>query len=503
MRPVALFPLALLLLSAGLLAASFAGRGGRPDAELPFDATRLTGEVTQTSALLQARLALRDSTVGQLPGFGDVPGFAGWGRLAWSADSLFKDVRRTGWMRAMPEHDFILKKKISGLQPGTRYWWRVEAGRDSADVVAGRTSTFRTLPERASREEVDFVMISCGHYERFYGLHDPQGGGAEPATGADSLLGFPAFEAVLALRPDFWISNGDNVYYDHPRDHPATTREELRAKWHRQFAMPRLRAVADRLPVYFLKDDHDYRFNDADTTGEAPPPHPLGVDVFREQVPVVDPADPEAETYRTYRVNGLVQLWMLEGRDYRSPNSLPDVPGKTLWGERQEAWLKRTLLASDAPFKLIVSPTPLVGPDDAYKRDNHTNPGGFRAEGTAFIDWLAEHALTGEVFVLNGDRHWQYHSVHPSGLEEFGSGAFVAQNARQGREPGDPESTDPEGLIDQPYIQEVPTGGFLHVTAEASEAGGRPSILFAHYDERGRLLYAARRYGAPLTSPDE
>lgn len=499
----------LWVISAGLIAASLAMANGRPgdgrpgsDAP-PFDEVNLTGEVTPTSAILHSRLGLRDSLIGALPGFGDVPGFAGWGRFAWSTDSLFAGTSRTGWMRATSEGDFILKAEVDGLEPGTRYYWRIEAGRDSARAVPGRTSTFRTLPDPSSPSSMSFIMISCGHYERFYGLHNPQAGGAEPAAGADSLLGFPAFDAVLALRPDFWIANGDNVYYDHPKQRPATTRAEMRANWHRLFAMPRFRRVADRLPAYFLKDDHDYRFNDADTTDHvrAVPSHRLGLDVFREQVPVTDPAGPEAETYRTYRVNGLVQIWMLEGRDYRSPNHLPDVPGKTLWGERQKAWLERTLLESDAAFKILVSPTPLVGPDDAYKRDNHTNPGGFRAEGTAFIDWLADHDLISpSVFVVNGDRHWQYHSVHPSGLEEFGSGAFVTQNARPGREPGDPESTDPIGLIRQPYNQEVPTGGFLRVSVAPEAVGGRPSILFSHYDETGRLLYAVRRYAARRTS---
>ena len=92
--------------------------------------------------------------------------------------------------------------------------------------------------------------------------------------------------------------------------------------------------------------------------------HALGVEMFREQVPVVDPDDRVAPTYRTHRLNANVQLWFLEGRDYRTAHSVPDGPGKTLWGEAQREWLKRTLLESDAVFRIIVSPTPLVGPDE-------------------------------------------------------------------------------------------------------------------------------------------
>ena len=45
-------------------------------------------------------------------------------------------------------------------------------------------------------------------------------------------------------------------------------------------------------------------------------------------------------------------------------------------------------------------------------------------------------------------RHWQYHSVQPSGFEEFSCGAPNDENAIRGEKPGGPKSTDPEGLVD-------------------------------------------------------
>ena len=493
------FPLGAMLILPFLLALT----AGRPP-DPAFEVVNLAGEVTDASVILQARVERADSMIGEVPGWGDVPGFEGWGRFEIARDSAFGEAEVTTWRRLTSENDFILRAHVTGLEPQTRYVYRVRAGRDTLQAATGRVASFVTLPAPDIAADVHFAMISCMNYEKFFGLGSMQtqtnpAAWARPATGEDVRLGFPAFDVLLERGPDFWIGNGDNVYYDSPTEQPerhARTREELRAKWHRQFAMPRLRRLADRAAAYWLKDDHDYRFNDADTTASdgRQPSHRLGVELFREQVPVVPPGYADTVTYRTVRAGRLVQLWFLEGRDYRSPNAMPDGPAKTLWGDEQEAWLKRTLLESDAPFKILVSPTPLVGPDDAYKRDNHTNPGGFRHEGRAFIDWLVAHDLAGETFVLNGDRHWQYHSIHPSGLEEFSAGAFVSQNAREGREPGDPESTDPEGLIDQPYIQTIPVGGFLDVRVRPEGIGGVPSILFAHYDERGELLYAARRY---------
>ncbi len=62
-------------------------------------------------------------------------------------------------------------------------------------------------------------------------------------------------------------------------------------------------------------------------------------------------------------------------------------------------------------------------------------------------------------------------------------------NSRLGRKPGDPQSTDPQGLIKQPYYQNPRSGGFLHITV-APAAESQPSTLtFKFCDEHGDLLY--------------
>jgi len=180
----------------------------------------------------------------------------------------------------------------------------------------------------------------------------------------------------------------------------------------------------------------------------------------------------------------------VEGRDYRNPNRKPDGPGKTLWGEKQKAWLKQTLLASDADFKLLISPTPMIGPDDAYKKDNHTNHGGFRHEGDEFFAWLKSNEFDRKNFYLIcGDRHWQYHSIHPSGFEEFSCGALVDANSRVGRLPGDPKSTDPKAEITQPYCMTKASGGFLFCSLIPAEKDKPAGLTFRFYDEKGNLLY--------------
>ncbi len=63
-------------------------------------------------------------------------------------------------------------------------------------------------------------------------------------------------------------------------------------------------------------------------------------------------------------------------------------------------------------------------------------------------------------------------------------------NSRLGRGPRDPGSTDPDGLILQPYTQTEPSGGFLHVTVSPGE---RPTATMRFHDERGVLLHTVAK----------
>ncbi len=291
-------------------------------------------------------------------------------------------------------------------------------------------------------------------------------------------------------------------------------------KHHEQYSQPRFIDLFKQVATYWMKDDHDHRFNDSDPINpsldyppyvETPrvdadyypktnihprlsgsgfqPSHELGVYVFREQLPVVDLDDPDALTYRTYRVHKHLQIWFVEGRDYRSPNDMPDGPEKSIWGKDQKEWLKRTLLESAATFKILFSATPMVGPDSTTKRDSHVNPRGFRHEGEEFFRWLKGNGFSPKrFFIVNGDRHWQYHSIHPSGFEEFSCGALVDANAFVGRRPG-PGSSDPDARIKQPYIYDEPTGGFLLVTVGPGSEEKTAVADFTFYDEKGSSLY--------------
>jgi len=449
-------------------------------AEIYLGQGMLSGEVSESSVLLQTRLTESDS----LNEDGDLPGTTGVVKFEWSASEDFTPSSMTPFARAQGEQDFIVRQELTGLRPETRYFYRVIFGVREDSTMVGPTGSFSTLPGETGAAEVSFIVASCMNYNKF--MHGKKGNAKGPitATAEDKLLGFPAFEAMQKIEADFFVGTGDIVYYDN-RIRIAETLPEMRASWHEQFRFPRMIDFFRDVPTFWSKDDHDFRCNDSDNSPDRLPSSKTGIDLFKEQLPIASQGDDEAPTFRTVRVSRDLQIWLTEGRDYRSPNKMEDGPGKTQWGNIQRLWLERTLKASDAKWKLIISPTPMVGPDDAKKRDNHTNLGGFRHEADEFFAWLTENQIE-NLFTICGDRHWQYHSIHPAGIEEFAAGALNDENSRFGVAPGDRKGTDPDALIEQLFISPEPSGGFLVVSA------GR-ELLVRYLNDEGEELYSVRR----------
>ena len=459
----------------------------------------IAGEVTTESVILQSRLTTTDGWLD-----GDLPGSPGVARFEVATNADFTSVvEMSDWIDATADGDYIVKARVSGLTAETGYFYRVVYGPDPENTVYGPARSFATHAGSSGEAETSFMVVTGMNYYQFFDndsrYNDTDNTPARAYTGPDKSLGYPALATMLSMDPDFFIATGDNVYYDVPFEGRADTAPAMRKKWHEQLGKQRFIDFFAEVPTYWEKDDHDYRYNDSDNTSSQTPLPQLGQDIFLEQVPVVDPADPNPVTYRTHRISQDLQIWLTEGRDYRSANMSDAGPDKTLWGTEQISWFKRTLSESTATFKILISPTPMIGPDDAdqagrpadnhdpVKRDNHSNPHGFRHERDELFAWLVENDFPDKNFyIVCGDRHWQYHSRHPDGFEEFSTGAIIDANSRVGRPPGDPESNDPNALIMQFYTYDEPTGGFLNVTITPGDA---PAAAFRFYDEQGALMY--------------
>ena len=255
---------------------------------------------------------------------------------------------------------------------------------------------------------------------------------------------------------------------DKPR---ATSADIARYHWQRMFSLPRLIEFNRQVGTYWLKDDHD-TLNDDSWPGRSMGSFTFaeGQKIFRQQAPMAD-----GRSYRTFRWGRDLQIWLTDGRDFRSPNNTADGPEKTIWGKEQKAWFKRTTMESDATWKILISPTPMVGPDRPGKNDNHSN-GGFKSEGDELREWFGKNLGT-NFFVICGDRHWQYHSVHPeTGLHEFSVGPASDEHA--GGSPG----------VNPAYHRfHRVKGGFLSTTLK--RVGDKRIITFQHHDIDGKVVH--------------
>ena len=391
------------------------------------------------------------------------PGVKGQVRLTYWPNGDKKQKKTTGWLGVLDDKDFTRQVTLEGLSAGTRYSITAE-GRSSQNgkVTCKVEGGFKTAPDASAAERVSFTVVTGQEYGR---RDDPMGGHKI----------YPQMLGLGGLGPDFFVHTGDIEYYDKAGPY-ADSVELARFKWNRIYAMPFQRTFHNNTASYFIKDDHDTLRNDCwggqsygDLTWEQ------GLEIFREQVPM------GAKTYRTIRWGKDLQIWLVEGRDFRSPNNMGDGPDKTIWGEQQKKWFFDTVSKSDATFRILISATPIVGPDRKNKNDNHANA-GFKYEGDQLREFIGKQK---NMFVICGDRHWQYVSVDPdTGCKEFSCGPTTDKHA------GGFSEKNKSSM--HRYLKVK--GGFLSVTVERID--GEPTIIFRHHGVDGKI------YNEDVTTQD-
>lgn len=388
---------------------------------------------------------------------GAVPGTRGEVRVLYRPESSAQWAS-TDWEKVDSDRDSTREFVLTDLVSNTGYALKVESRARAGESGQTLEGGFRTAPDPDVPERVVFT-VSTG---QTYKDQDARGGG------------YKIYGAMLELAPSFFVHTGDIVYYDEMAKSIAL------ARWHwaRTYSLPTNVEFHRRVTSYFIKDDHDTWCNDCwptmkglymgDFTFEQ------GKAVFLEQVPMREP------TYRTVRWGKDLQIWLVEGRDYRSPNTMPDGPQKTIWGAEQKEWFKRTVRESNATFRVLISPTPLVGPDRPSKKDNHANA-VFAHEGKELRRFISKQK---NMIVMCGDRHWQYVSVDTeTGVREYSCGP--ASNEHAGGWSND------QVMPEHRYLSVI--GGFLAVTIDRVD--GKPTMMCRHYSVDGEILNEDRLTG--------
>lgn len=380
------------------------------------------------------------------------PGAAGETRVRFRPKAT-GEWKTTDWETVDADKDYTRQFSIQDLIPATEYELVVEgrSNSQSANVVELR-GRFATAPEPNKDSRVVFtVSTGQGNNDR------------------DSDQGFKIYGSMLELEPNFFAHTGDMVYYDQI----GKTLPLARYHWQRTYSLPSNVEFHRQVASYFEKDDHDTWVDDCWPTMNSEYMHEFtfaqGQAVFLEQMPM------GSKTYRTFRWGKDLQIWLVEGRDFRSANTEPDGPEKTIWGTEQKTWFKRTMQESNATFRVLISPTPIVGPDRSKKNDNHSNA-GFQHEGSELREFLASQKNT---VVVCGDRHWQYMSADPkTGLREYSCGPATNKHAG--------------GWSKSDYVEEYHRflrvkGGFLSVTIDRVD--GQPILTSRFHGVGGKVYF--------------
>jgi alkaline phosphatase D len=311
----------------------------------------MIGAVTPTSILVWARVSGSHSV-----------------EVEYSPSQAFLDTRRTPAVVAHAEDDFTVRIELPGLSPATRYWYRVLL--DGQQARYGRVPyAARTAP--AGRAPARIAFGSCARVQV-----DPEQ---------------RIFDAVRQAEPDLFVWTGDNIYGDSER--PELLAEEYR----RQRNVAALEPLLATVPQIATWDDHDFGLNNADRTYSA---RAGSLRVFRNYW--ANPASGLHDTpgvFFRYEYAG-AELFMLDGRYHRDPNTAPDGPEKTMLGPAQLAWLKAGLRESRAPFKLLVSGSGW-SMADGPQGDTWA---AFRRERDGLFDFIRDQRIEG-VVLLSGDAH--------------------------------------------------------------------------------------------------
>jgi alkaline phosphatase D len=325
----------------------------------------IVGAVTATTA----KVWLRTSAVANVA-------------VEYSTDPLLGDVLRSDTHTTSAASDFTMHVPLTGLVPETTYHYRV--------VVHGVPQhvepypSFTTFPPAGSSRSFTFAVLSDTEH-------------TEDDNGA------PVYEAVEAEDPAFVIQIGD---FDHS---VPLTLNDMRGV-HRSVRDPAYPAGADfvehvarRFPFFHVWDDHDYGTNDSDKTfaGRAD-----AIRGFREYYPLPDDMpNPTAGIWHKFSY-AQAEFFLLDLRSQRDPNLSPPGPEKSMLDgdsipDGQKQWLKDSLLASTARWKLILSSVPF---NPTSKRIPHDAWSGFNTERDELVAFMQAHAIQGVVF-FSGDLH--------------------------------------------------------------------------------------------------
>ena len=378
----------------------------------PFALGVASGEPEPDGVVLWTRLAPEPLAGGGMP--------AQAVEVGWevAADPAFRTVVQRGTALALPGLGHSVHVEPKGLEPAREYWFRFHCGREVSPV--GRT---RTAPAAgAPVNQLRFAVCGCSHYETGY---------------------FTAYGHIAAQAFDFILHTGDYIYEDRAdggktagrvRQHHGDeifTLVDYRNRYAQYKLDPHLRAAHHSAPFVVSWDDHEA---DNDYAGDAdehdtPPAvfllrRAAAYQAYYEHMPLrraAIPRGPDLRLYRRLQFGSLIDLRVLDTRQYRSDQGCGGGlatncaaaldPSRTMLGATQERWLFESLTDSSATWNMLGQQVPTFArdmrsatPDGRFAMDKWD---GYAPARQRLYQRLVE-AQTANPVVLSGDVHLHY-----------------------------------------------------------------------------------------------
>ncbi|MEO8680630.1 MAG: alkaline phosphatase D family protein [Vicinamibacterales bacterium] len=300
--------------------------------------------------------------------------------VEYSTSSSFANARRVRGPIATPDTGLTARVAIGDLPAGQEIFYRVrfEDPSDSRIVSAPEAGHLRTAPGPGRPVRLAWSADTCG-----------QGWGIDTSRG-----GMRLFETMRAANPDLFLNLGDTIYADQPlaesvalddgtvwrnlvtpaKSKVAETLDDFRGNHLYNRLDEHYRRFAAEVGQVAQWDDHEVRDNwyPTQVLGPQAPHREKRVSVlaararqaFLEHYPIALDGGAVPRIYRSTPCGPLVEVFTLDMRTYRGPNS-PNLqvsagPETAFLGSAQVRWLAGALAKSRATWKIIAADMPLA-----------------------------------------------------------------------------------------------------------------------------------------------
>jgi alkaline phosphatase D len=308
-----------------------------------------------------------------------------------SYDEQFNDAFRIVGPHALDTSDFTARQDLSGLEVGSEVFVRVSFQSLNNDRAIGEPVTGKLIVPPFGLTHNGYGPNQERSDLRFQWGGDTagQGWGINPYFG-----GMKIYESMRQRNPLFFIHSGDNIYADGPIAASITaeggqvwnnivtpqvakvaeTLDEYRGRYRYNLLDENVRRFNSEVPQIWQWDDHEVTNNWSDSkdlSGDAryteknvPLLVARGAKAFLEYAPMRPFTARESQrVYRRYSYGRLLELFVLDMRSYRGPNSanLQTKPGEdtAFLGREQLEWLKAGLENSRAVWKVVAADMPI------------------------------------------------------------------------------------------------------------------------------------------------